>query len=125
MAAAAVRPPDPGLRRLLAPTGPVAAFLARRIDRPVEAAIRHLALPGLFRIPARVKRGKSFLTSMWARLPWRAAFGTLARATGTAAGACFVLANLLWAIGDLAIGALDAEPEPEPGAAPAPAALSG
>lgn len=123
MAAAAARPPDPGLRRLLAPSGPVAGFLARRIDGPVEAAIRHLALPGLFWIPARVKRDKPFLTSMWARLPWRIASGTLALATGTTAGACFALANLLWAIGDLAIGALDAAPAPR--AAPAPAALSG
>ena len=48
---------------------------------------------------------------MLARLPWRVVTGALALATGTAAGACFALANLLWALGDVAIGALDAPPE--------------
>ncbi|PJN95341.1 hypothetical protein CNY89_09055, partial [Amaricoccus sp. HAR-UPW-R2A-40] len=67
------------------------------------------------------KATRPFLTSMLARLPWRVVTATLALATGTAAGACFSLANLLWAVGDVAIGALDAPPiaRAEPFSAPA------
>ena len=52
---------------------------------------------------------------MLARLPWRVVTGSLALATGTAAGVCFAFANLLWAVGDVAIGALDPPPERAPG----------
>lgn len=118
VAAAAAAPPEAGLRRLISPAGPFAGFLARRIDGPVEAAIHHLVLPGLFWIPAQMKADKPFLTSMWARLPWRLAAGALAVASGETAGACFALANLLWAVGDVAIGSLDAAPEPQAAQAP-------
>ena len=56
-----------------------------------------------------MKRRQPFLTSMLARLPWRVITGSLALATGTAAGAAFAIANLLWAVGDMAIGSLDAK----------------
>lgn len=100
------------LRRLLSPSGPVAGLLARQLDPAVAWAIRVLVHPGLFWIPEATKRSRPFRTSMLARLPWRAITGGLALATGTAAGACFALANLLWALGDVAIGALDTVPEP-------------
>ena len=74
-------------------------------------AVRSLVHPGLFWVPQRTRETPPFRTSMLARLPWRVVTGALALATGTAAGACFALANLLWAIGDVAIGALDASPE--------------
>ena len=82
------------------------------LDPAVAWAIRVLVHPGLFWIPEATKRSRPFRTSMLARLPWRAITGGLALATGTAAGACFALANLLWALGDVAIGALDTVPEP-------------
>lgn len=107
------RPPKHApLRALLAPAGPIAAFLARRLDPVIAWAIRSLVHPGLFWVPQRTKASRPFQTSMLARLPWRALTGGLALATGTAAGASFALANLLWALGDVAIGALDSAPEP-------------
>jgi hypothetical protein len=98
------------VQRLLSARGPLAGFMARRLDPPVDWSIRWLVHPGLFWIPERTKRTQPFRTSMLARLPWRLIAGTLALATGTAAGACFALANLLWAVGDVAIGALDSAP---------------
>ncbi len=46
---------------------------------------------------------------MLARLPWRLIAGTLALSTGTAAGADFAIAiaNVLRAVGEVAIGSLD------------------
>ena len=81
---------------------------------PDSGGIRWLVHPGLFWIPESVKRGQPFLTSMLARLPWRVITGSLALATGTAAGAAFAIANVLWAVGDLAIGSLDAKTADEP-----------
>lgn len=109
MAAAPEAAPAPaGLRRILSSRGALARALGRRGDPAVAWAVRTLVLPGLFWVPPRVKATRPFLTSMLARLPWRVVTATLALATGTAAGACFALANLLWAVGDVAIGALDA-----------------
>jgi hypothetical protein len=110
-----------GLRNLLAPDGRLARFLARRVDPVVGLAIRGLVHPGLFWVSPRTRATQPFRTSMLARLPWRVVTGGLALATGTAAGFSFALANLLWATGDVAIGALDASPEP----AAAPAAAAG
>ena len=98
--------------------------------RPSSWAIRSLVHPGLFWVPQRTKASRPFRTSMLARLPWRVVAGALALATGTAAGACFALANLLWAVGDVAIGALDrsrAAPRnrrPRPRIEPAPGLIS-
>jgi len=112
-AAAAGAPAAGGsLSRLLSPQGRIAGMLARRLDPAVDRAIRHLVNPGLFWVPQRTKDTRPFRTSMLARLPWRLLTGALALATGTAAGVCFALANLLWAVGDVAIGALDPPPEP-------------
>ncbi len=112
-ALAADGPPQRGglLPRLLSPRGRLADLLARRVDPAVSRAVRSLVHPGLFWVPQRTRAMLPFRTSMLARLPWRVVTGALALATGTAAGACFALANLLWALGDVAIGALDAPPE--------------
>ena len=99
---------------LLSSTGGVADWMARKLDPAVGWCIRWLVHPGLFWIPESVKRGQPFLTSMLARLPWRVITGSLALATGTAAGAAFAIANALWAVGDLAIGSLDAKTADEP-----------
>jgi hypothetical protein len=115
---------EPGggvLARLLSARGPVAGLLARRLDPAIGWAVRSLVHPGLFWIPEQTRRTQPFRTSMLARLPWRVIAGTLALATGTAAGASFALANLLWAVGDVAIGSLDSSPA-EPAVAPTRAA---
>ncbi len=104
---------------LLSSTGAVAGWMARKLDPGVGWCIRWLVHPGLFWIPRRVKQEQPFVTSMLARLPWRVITGALALATGTAAGATFAFANVLWAVGDVAIGSLDAksgEAPAEPGA---------
>ena len=92
----------------------LARWTARRLDRPVLGTIHQVVLPGLFWIPARIKANQPFLTSMLARLPWRVIAASLALSTGTAAGLAFAAANLLWAIGDIAIGTLDFQPEDVP-----------
>jgi hypothetical protein len=99
---------------LLSSTGAVAGWMARKLDPGVGWCIRWLVHPGLFWIPDRVKQGQPFLTSMLARLPWRVITGALALATGTAAGAAFAFANVLWAVGDMAIGSLDLETPEQP-----------
>ena len=114
MAEAPRTPPDTLIARLLGTEGRLARWTARRLDRPVLGTIRHVVLPGLFWIPARIKAHQPFLTSMLARLPWRVIAASLALSTGTAAGLAFALANLLWAIGDIAIGTLDFQPENVP-----------
>ena len=97
------------LAALLATSGALASAMARHVDPPVRWCIRWLVHPGLFWIPEGVKQRQPFLTSMLARLPWRVITGSLALATGTAAGMAFAIANLLWAVGDMAIGSLDAK----------------
>jgi len=132
--AVAAAPETPGgdaahgglLRRLLSPRGEVARAMARGLDPAIGWLVRSLVHPGLFWVPDRTKNARPFRTSMLARLPWRAITGGLALSTGTAAGVCFALANLLWALGDVAIGALDWTPEPvETTAAPGPLGASG
>jgi hypothetical protein len=99
------------LTRLLHPAGRVGRATSALLDRPLAAATRWIAVPALFWIPAHVIATRPFLTSMLARLPWRVLTATLCLASGTAAGISFAIANLLWAIGDVAIGALDFQPE--------------
>ncbi len=97
------------LGALLSANGPVSNWMARRVDPATLWAVDRLVHPGLFWIPNAVKRNQPFTTSMLARLPWRAITAALALATGTAAGFAFAAANLLWALGDVAIGSLDAQ----------------
>lgn len=111
-AVAAGTPAAGPISDLLSPRGRIAGVLARRLDPIVDWTIRHLVSPGLFWVPQRTKETRPFRTSMLARLPWRVVTGSLALATGTAAGICFAFANLLWAVGDVAIGSLDPPPEP-------------
>lgn len=109
------------LARLLSSTGALATWMARNVDPVVQWCVEWLVHPGLFWIPRGVKERQPFMTSMLARLPWRVITGSLALATGTAIGAAFAVANVLWAIGDVAIGSLDArsaEASPSNGARP-------
>ena len=96
------------LAALLVPTGALANWMARHVDPGVRWCVSWLVHPGLFWVPESVKQRQPFHTSMLARLPWRVVTGALALATGTAAGFTFAIANLLWAVGDVAIGSLDA-----------------
>ncbi|MCA8880106.1 MAG: hypothetical protein KDA73_09140 [Rhodobacteraceae bacterium] len=104
------------LDRVLDPRGSLlAASLVTRVDPVVRSLVRRVILPAVFWVDADTKTCRPFRTSMMARLPWRLLAGTAALATGTDAGLCFAIANLLWALGDVAIGALDGPLErPEP-----------
>lgn len=107
-------------RGLFRPSGPAAIILENTIDRPVRTLVDAIVLPSLFWIPASVKSGAPFLTSMWARLPWRLLTAIAALATGSAEGLTFAAANLFWAVGDISIGSLDWDrketPATQPGA---------
>ena len=89
------------------PHGPVGRLLEARIDRQVSAILAKLALPAVFWVTAETKANAPFLTSMWTRLPWRLLTASAALATGTSVGVLFGIANVFWAIGDVAIGSLD------------------
>lgn len=103
--------------RLALPGGPIGRILERRLDPLICRVVSTCVLPAIFWVGPSVKANFPFLTSMLARLPWRLAAGVLALATGTEAGRWFAVANLLWALGDVAIGLLDgrAERAPEAG----------
>lgn len=81
--------------------------LTSPFDSPLLWCAQRLVEPAIFWLPAKMKSSKPFLTSMWARLPFRLATATAAALTLTPEGFVFALANLLWATGDIAIGALD------------------
>lgn len=86
------------------------ARLARvlgRLDGLLIWCGKQIAEPMIFWLPAQMKSDKPFLTSMWARLPFRLATAGAAVLTATPEGYAFALANLLWAVGDVAIGSLD------------------
>ena len=87
--------------------GMLAQLFARTLDRPVACAVENIVSPAVFWASRDTRARKPFATSMWARLPWRVAAGTAAIATATPEGFAFGLANLGWAVGDLAIGSLD------------------
>jgi hypothetical protein len=94
-----------------APSGPVNMWLSRLIDPVVAGLNRWITLPSLIWVPADMKQTQPFLTSMWARLPWRILTAGAALSTGTEAGFLLAIANGLWAVGDIAIGAVDWAPE--------------
>lgn len=89
------------------PFSPAAVALERVLDRPVRAVVDALVLPSLFWISNSTREDAPFLTSMWARLPWRVLTAIAALATGSVEGVTFAAANLFWAIGDISIGSLD------------------
>lgn len=89
------------------PGGWIGRLLGSYLDGLIALLVRVIALPSVFWVPSRVKSTAPFLTSMWTRLPWRLLTGGAAIATGTAVGILFGVANIFWAIGDVAIGALD------------------
>ena len=96
------------LARLIHPTeGLIARFFTRSLDRPIAWAGDHIVNPAIFWASRETKQQRPFAASMWARLPWRLATGSVAMATGTPQGMAFGLANLGWIIGDLSIGSLD------------------
>lgn len=94
---------------LFHPFSPPAIVLETVLDRPVRTVVDALVLPSLFWIPRSIKKGAPFLTSMWARLPWRVLTAVAALATGSVEGVTFAAANLFWAVGDISIGSLDWE----------------
>jgi len=87
--------------------GRLAILFNRILDRPIKFFCQCVVNPSIFWISADTKKDKPFLTSMWARLPWRCLTGVAATTTGTPEGYAFALANIGWAIGDLAIGSED------------------
>lgn len=89
------------------PDNLIGQTLKNRLDRPVTALVNYIALPSVFWVSGKTKANSPLLTSMWTRLPWRVLTAVAAVATGTVVGALFGIANMLWALGDVAIGALD------------------
>jgi len=87
-------------------TGTLARILAY-LDQPLGWTARNIVEPSIFWVSADEKTQRPFMTSMWARLPFRLATACAALLTLTPAGILFAAANLLWAVGDIAIGALD------------------
>lgn len=95
------------LAGLFHPFSPAAILLEKTLDNPVRILVNIVVLPSLLWIPASIKTGAPFLTSMWARLPWRLLTAIAALATGSVEGITFAAANLFWAVGDISIGSLD------------------
>lgn len=89
------------------PAGRIGRLLETRLDQPISTLVEKVALPSVFWVPSHIKANAPFLTSMWTRLPWRLLTGGAALATGTTIGVLFGIANVCWAIGDIAIGSLD------------------
>ena len=100
-------PPGGGRHGPFHPNGWIGRLLETQIDRLVGTLLSHLALPAVFWITAETKANAPFLTSMWTRLPWRLLTSSAALMTGTSAGVLFGIANVFWAVGDVAIGSLD------------------
>ncbi|MES0880068.1 hypothetical protein [Roseibium sp. SCP14] len=97
------------------PGSRIGRLLERRLDQPVTIVVAKVAMPSVFWVPKNVKANAPFLTSMWTRLPWRLLTGIAAIATGTMVGILFGIANVLWAVGDIAIGSLDWDVSDEKG----------
>ncbi|MEM9271137.1 MAG: hypothetical protein AAGA78_19625, partial [Pseudomonadota bacterium] len=99
-----------------APKTSVLAAFAKglsRLDRTIQAMALGFGRAALVWVPISIKDTKPFLTSMWARLPWRVLTALAALATGTPEGLALALANGAWALGDVSIGALDWDDAPE------------
>lgn len=97
------------LAGLLHPTdGPIARPSSRCLDPVIDRICTGLVLPAIFWARPDIKAARPFYLSMLARLPWRVIAMGFGVASGTEIGLAFALANLLWALGDIAIGALDA-----------------
>lgn len=101
------RPRNPVIPSAFDPDGWIGRLLETHLDRPMAFIVRSIALPAVFWVPSKTKESAPFLTSMWARLPWRLLTATAAIMTGTQAGFIFGLANAFWAVGDIAIGSFD------------------
>ena len=68
---------------------------------------KYTANPAVFWVSAETKQTLPLATSMYIRVPWRFLSGGAAIATGSEVGFAFALANLCWAIGDIAVGSKD------------------
>lgn len=100
---------DTPIASLLHPTdGVLARILAGGPDAVVERICTGVVLPSIFWASDETKASRPFHLSMVARLPWRVIATGFALASGTEIGLALALANIFWALGDIAIGALDA-----------------
>lgn len=96
------------IAKLLNPAhGRIGAVLAATLDRPVNWLCQSVVHRAVFWVSAEDRQTRPFFTSMMARLPWRVLSIALAIASGTGLALSFAMANLLWAVGDIAIGSLD------------------
>lgn len=93
--------------KLTHPTkGSLAKFFASKVDKPIQA-LNEAARKSILRyIPKKIRNSQPFYTSMWARLPWRAALGAAAVVNGNPA---FAVSNALWGGGDVMIGLEDSK----------------
>lgn len=84
--------------------GIAARALSRLADRPVTSLNRIAQKTVLRPIPPEIRATSPFITAMWVRLPWRVLTGAAAVASGAWA---FAVANLAWAMGDVAMASID------------------
>lgn len=113
-----IKEPNSPIASLLHPTSsPLARFFSARCDFWIDRICTGMVLPAIFWASKETKTKRPFYLSMLARLPWRGIAIAFALASGTEIGLAFALANLLWALGDIAIGALDA-PKRRPASIP-------
>ncbi|MEM1360693.1 MAG: hypothetical protein AAGF94_03130 [Pseudomonadota bacterium] len=94
-------------------TGTLALGLTWMFDYVVTLICDRLVRPAIFWASRETKEKRPFYLAMVARLPWRIIAIAFALASETELGFAFALSNLLWAVGDIALGAIDA-PDPAP-----------
>jgi len=96
--------------KLLHPvTGGLSRLLFNTTDWVIANLANRLFNPSIFWVTKKDKQNQPFYTSMMARLPWRVATAIAALSIGNPAALVFALANVCWAIGDIAIGSIDWE----------------
>lgn len=88
--------------------GSLSKLFVKYVDAPIQKINAVVKETMLRYIPKTTRDNKPFLTSMWARLPWRITTGAAALFSGDWA---FALSNAGWGVGDTAIGSLDWEDE--------------
>ena len=91
--------------------GALAQAFKRVMDAPIQTLNKKIINPSIFWVDRETKHTKPFSTSMQARMPWRVITGVAALVSATeesyAFASAFIFANVLWALGDIAIGSLD------------------
>ncbi len=95
-------------------THPTKGLLSRTFEKCVDAPVRAMnnaARSTMLRyIPKQMRDTQPFLTSMWARVPWRVVTGAAAIITGNYA---FAASNAQWGGGDIMIGLEDCKDKTE------------